>query len=301
MIDVLVTGAGGALGSVLMRVLSEERKSAYGMLTPHGPAPDVGKTLRADLLDPDSYRERISALAPRAIVHLAAVSLVSEVLRDPDRARAINVDGTVALLELSAQIGARFVYASTDLVFDGESAPYTENDATEPCSLYGRTKLEAECHVLTYRRGLVLRLPLLYGLPEVSRPPTFFQTLITSLKGGQPVNLFEDELRTPLWLDDAARACSKLASSAATGVLHVGGPETLSRLDMGRQVASELHCSHELLVPTRRAQLQAPEPRPRDVSLNSRRYAEQFAGPAGLSMALALPLALAQGPHRRLS
>jgi dTDP-4-dehydrorhamnose reductase len=301
MIDCLVTGAGGALGSVLMRVLSEEHKNAYGMLSPHGPAPHVGKTLRVDLLEPESYRDRVSALAPRAIVHLAAVSQVSETLRDPDHARALNVDATTALLELSATIGARFIYVSTDLVFDGEAAPYSENDATEPCSLYGRSKLEAECHVLTYRRGLVARLPLLYGLPDVTRAPTFFQTLLAALRSDQPVQLFADEFRTPLWLDDAARACSALAHSTLTGVIHLGGPETLSRLAMGQHVASALHCSHQLLVPIRRAQLQAPEPRPRDVSLDSRRYSAHFGGPVGLTMAQALPLALAHGPHRRLS
>jgi dTDP-4-dehydrorhamnose reductase len=301
MIDCLVTGAGGALGSVLMRVLSEEHKTAYGLVSPHGATPLVGKTLRVDLGDPRSYRDRILALDPRAIIHLGAISQVAEALRDPEQTRRINVDATISLLAISASIGARFIFASTDLVFDGESAPYSENSTTEPCSYYGRTKLEAECHVLTYRNGLIVRLPLLYGLPEAARAPTFFENMLASLRAGRPVQLFEDEFRSPLWLDDAARACSRVAGTSLTGVLHMGGPTTLSRLQLGQAVVQNLGLDPQLLIANRRAQLQAPEPRPRDVSLSSDKYTAYFGAPVGLAIEAALPLVFARGPHRALS
>ena len=301
MIDCLVTGAGGGLGSVLMRVLSEAHKNVYGLVSPQGPAPDVGKVLRVDLTDPTSYRDRVFALAPRAIIHLAAVATVAEVLRDPDRARAVNVDATAALLDLSDAVGARFIYISTDLVFDGDCAPYNENAAAEPCSLYGRTKLEGECHVLAHPRTLVARLPLLYGLPEVARAPTFFEQLISAVKSGKPINLFEDEFRTPLWLDDAARACKLLSESEHHGVVHVGGPERLSRVEMGRLVAAALSCSDRSLVSVPRSAAPTPEPRPRDVSLDSSRFRTLFGAEPGLPMREALPLALARHPHRLLS
>lgn len=301
MIDCLVTGAGGALGSVLMRVLTEEHKQVYGLISPHGPAPDVGKTLRVDLTDPRTYQDRVFALAPRTIIHLAAISKPALALEDPELARAVNVEATAALVALSHDIGARFIYASTDMVFDGEQAPYREVDATEPGTYYGRTKLEGECHVLAYPRTLVARLPLLYGLPEVSREPTFFETMLKALRSGTPVRLFEDEHRTPLWLDDAARACSRLADSDVTGVLHVAGPESLSRLEMGRLVAAAISCSTEPIVATRRADHPSVEPRPRDLSLDCTRYIDHFGVPAGRDMRTALPRVLARGPHRLLS
>jgi dTDP-4-dehydrorhamnose reductase len=297
----LVTGAGGALGSVLMRVLCEQRRSAQGVVSLTGASPYVGKVMRADLTDPRSYEDRLFALAPRVIVHLAGVSTVAGAYDEPERARAINIDATARLLALSEALGARFIYASTDLVFDGESAPYDEHAAPEPGTLYGRTKLEAECYVLAYRRGLVLRFPLLYGLPDVQRTPTFFETLTTSLRNGQPVRLFEDEVRTPLWLDDAARACALLGASELTGVVHLGGPARLSRFEMGQRVAAALNVDPGLLVPSRRAELQAPEPRARDVSLVNGRYRAHFGQAVGRSMELALPLALAQRPSRLLS
>jgi dTDP-4-dehydrorhamnose reductase len=297
----LVTGAGGALGSVLMRVLSEQRVAAQGIVSPDGPSPYVGKVMRADLTDLRTYRDRVFALAPRVIVHLAGVTTVAGAYEDPERARAINIDATAQLVALSEALGARFVYASTDLVFDGEGAPYDEDAAPEPGTIYGRTKLEAECYVLAYRRGLVLRFPLMYGLPDVQRAPTFFETLIASLRSGRSVNLFEDEVRTPLWLDDAARACWRLGSSEQTGVVHLGGPERLSRFEMGQRIAQALAADPQLLVRARRAELQSPEPRARDVSLSSGRYHTHFAQAVGRSMQQALPLALLHAPSRLLS
>lgn len=301
MTDWLVTGAGGTLGSVLMRVLAEERGACVGMVSPGGPRPQLGKTFAADLCDPTSYEERVFALAPKVIVHLAAVAQLAKCIDDPELAHGVNVDATARLVNIAKAMGARLLFASTDLVFDGEAAPYDEDATTEPTSLYGRTKLEAECHVLTYKRGLVVRFPLMYGMPEATRAPSFFESLVRSLRAGEPVGLFQDEIRTPLWLDDAARACVTLGQSTLSGVVHAGGPERLSRMDMGRQVANALAAPETLLRAISRDDVPFPEPRPRDVSLDSSRYRAQVGSAPGRSMREALPLIFQRKASTRLS
>jgi dTDP-4-dehydrorhamnose reductase len=298
MIDCLVTGAGGALGSVVMRRLAREHKHAYGLVSRDGPTPAHGQTLRVELTDPRSYRDHILTLAPRAIIHLAAISKPSAVLADPELAHAVNVDATAALVELASMLGARFFYASTDMVFDGESGPYSERDATEPGTLYGRMKLEGECHVLAHPGALVARLPLLYGNPAVARASTFFEDMVQALLVGRPIQLFEDELRSPLWLEDAAEACIRLSETAISGVLHVAGPEGLSRVEMGQRLAAALSCSPTPLVTTRRDAMPGPEPRPRDLRLDCSRYLAEFGVLPGRPMHIALPLALARDPHQ---
>ena len=297
MIDCLVTGAGGALGSVLVRQLLGERARVGAFVSPSGPAPQLESILRADLTDPASYRDRVLALAPRAIVHLAAVSKPSEAVRDPERARAVNVLATAALVELSAELGARFVYASTDMVFDGECAPYGETDPAEPLSVYGRTKLEGERAALAHPGALVVRFPLLYGVPAVAREPTFFEAMLAALQSGQSIRLFEDEVRTPLWLEDAASACIRLTRSELTGIIHVAGPESLSRLQMGHELAAALGCDPAPLRASRRADVPAEEPRPRDLSLTCARYAAHFGAPPGRDMSSAAALVASTLDH----
>lgn len=301
MTEFLVTGAGGALGSVLMRELVGQQRSAEGIVSPSGPTPFRGTVWSADLCDSRTYRERAIALAPKVIVHLGAVSVPTEAYRDPERARKVNVEATAILLAVAETVGAHFVYASSDLVFDGEAPPYDEDDAPEPTSIYGRTKLEAESHVLTYRRGLVLRFPLLYGLPEAARKPTFFETVLDNLRNGRPTRLFHDEVRTPLWLDDAARTCARVAGTDLRGVMHVGGPESLSRYAMGQRVARAIGAPAHLLEMASRTELASPEPRPRDTSLDSPRHIARFGEPPGRPFDEALALLLTQPPNRLLS
>jgi dTDP-4-dehydrorhamnose reductase len=301
MTDFVVTGAGGALGSVLMRELTRLARPAEGIVSPLGPVPFSGQVWSADLLDPRTYRERLLALAPKVIVHLGAVASPSEAYEDPERARKVNVESTSVLISLAEKCGARFLYASTDLVFDGEVAPYCEDDAPEPSTIYGRTKLEAEAHVFTYKRGLAIRFPLMYGFPDAARKPTFFEAMIENLRAGKPVRLFTDEFRTPLWLDDAARACIALADSQLRGAVHVGGPERLSRFEMGERVAAAINAPVRLLEAVRRGEFASPEARVHDVSLVSQRYAEQLGAPPGRPMHEAMSLLLAQPPNRLLS
>jgi dTDP-4-dehydrorhamnose reductase len=301
MAEWLVTGAGGALGSVLMRVLAEDRHEHVGLVSPTGPRPQLGKVVPIDLCELPALQERVFSIAPKVIVHLGAVAQLAKCLEDPELAHRVNVEATAKLVEVASALGARLLFASTDLVFDGEAAPYDEDAAPEPCSVYGLTKLEAESHVLTYKRGLVARFPLLYGVPEVSRAPSFFESLVTSLRTGQSVSLFHDEVRTPLWLDDAAHACVALAVSALTGTVHVGGPDRLSRLQMGELVAAQLDASRTLLRPASRDEVSFPEPRPRDVSLNSNRYLTRMGHAPGRSMRDALPLIFQRKASGRLS
>src|SRR5262245_10685159 len=140
MTDYLVTGAGGALGSVLMRELARSGRTAEGIASRGGPLPFEGTAWRADLGNPRTYRDRVRVLAPRVIVHLGAVSRPDDAWRDPVQARRVNIESTRVLIELAAAAGARLLYASTDLVFSGEDPPYGEDDATGPLSIYGRTK-----------------------------------------------------------------------------------------------------------------------------------------------------------------
>ena len=272
----LVTGAGGALGSVLMRELTRAGRTVEGIVSPEGPVPFEGAAWRADLRDPQTYRDRVRALAPQVIVHLGAVSRPDDSWRDPARARQVNVESTCVLLELAQAAGARFLYASTDLVFSGEKPPYDEDDATGPLSIYGRTKLEAESRVLAYPRGLVLRLPLLYGVPAAARAPTFFQQVLARLEAGERTRLFADEMRTPLWYDDAARAFVRVAGTDLAGAMHLGGPERLSRFEMGARMAGAVGVPLDLVEPGSQAEAAAGEPRARDVSLLSSRYVAAF-------------------------
>lgn len=267
----LVTGASGVLGGYVLRELGSRRWPVAAWTGRR--AWDVGE-VRArpvDLRDRDAVVCAFAEARPDAVLHLAARSSVADCHRDPAAARAVNAAGTALLADLAERTRARLVHVSTDLVFDGEEAPYAESATPAPLSVYGRTKREGELALAGRPRQLTVRVSLLYGPSLGGSRGSFFDTQCQALRRGGPLPLFVDEWRTPLDLPTAAQALVALAASDVEGVLHLGGPERLSRWEMGRRLAAVLDLDSSSLVAAPRAAVPAAEPRPRDVSLDSSR------------------------------
>jgi dTDP-4-dehydrorhamnose reductase len=271
----LVTGASGYLGSYLVRHLRGLGASVVAWSgSQHGDL--FGVPLRlVDLADPQALAAAFAEARPDLIIHAAAWARLGDCHRDPAGAERVNTQGSAVLAELAARAGARLVLVSTDLVFDGERGGYREEDPPAPLSVYSRTKAAAEEVVLGRPQNAVVRVSLLFG-PSLTGRPSFFDQQVTALGSGQPVPLFVDEWRTPLSLLTAAAALVEVARSDFTGRLHVGGPERLSRLEMGQRLAEFLGVGPAGIVAVRRADAPAAEPRPRDTSLDSGRWRELF-------------------------
>ncbi|MBY0229620.1 MAG: sugar nucleotide-binding protein, partial [Gemmataceae bacterium] len=211
MTRLLVTGAGGLLGGWVRRA------APSGTLAWMGSA-DVPLTDEARVAS--AFREA----RPGVVLHLAAMARVDACERDPAMAQRINAGAPALLARLCAERGAHLVVVSTDMVFDGERAPYRECDGPSAVSAYGRTKAEGERF-----GGTVARLSLLAG--------GFFDEQARRLRAGEPITLYEDEWRTPLDLPTAAAALLELAQARPGGVWHLAGPERLSRWQMGEALA----------------------------------------------------------------
>lgn len=271
----LLTGASGQLGAYLLRE-GLRRGRPITAWSGHRPGELFGCPLRpVDLTDEDAVAAAFREARPDVVIHAAAMAGVADCHRDPARAEVINTRGSARIAELAEQSGARLVHVSTDMVFDGERGGYREEDAVAPLSKYGRTKAEAERVVLAHPRTVVVRVSLLFG-PGVGERRTFFDEQVAALKEGRPLTLFHDEWRTPLSLLAAARGLLDIAESDVVGLLHMGGPERLSRLDMGRRLAAFLGLDPVGIVSASRLSAPAVEPRPRDLSLDSSKWRRLF-------------------------
>jgi dTDP-4-dehydrorhamnose reductase len=139
------------------------------------------------------------------------------------------VRGSANVALAAHRAGARLVHLSTDLVFDGEhGAPYTEDDEPRPVMTYGQHKLDAERLVLrAHPDALVVRTSLLLGPPDGAQE---------ALARRDDVEFYEDEIRTPIRVADLAAALLLLAERGETGILHVAGPEALSRAELAARL-----------------------------------------------------------------
>jgi dTDP-4-dehydrorhamnose reductase len=267
----LLTGASGQLGAYVLLAVRDWKTDVVAW-SGSRTGELFGRPLRpVDLADAGAVAAAFREAGPDVVLHAGALTSVAGCHRDPRRARQVNAEGTATLADLAARAGARLVLVSTDLVFDGEGGSYREEDPVSPLSVYGRTKVAAEQAVLACPGGVVVRVSLLFG-PTRSGRPAFFDEQAAALREGRPVTLFHDEWRTPLALSAAARGLLAVASSGYTGLWHMGGPERMSRLEMGRRLAACLGLDPAAIVPASRESAPAAEPRPRDTSLDSSRW-----------------------------
>lgn len=286
---ILLTGASGFLGGVFCRELAGEHEIT-GLCRRQVAAPGV-RSLQLDLTNGQALRELLRAEHFDAVVHVAALSNPNQCQEEPALSRRVNVEATMLLADLCAERNLPLAFTSTDLVFDGTGSLYAEDAPPSPVSLYGEHKVLAEEAVLARhpQGGLVCRLPLLFGRAEPGAQ-CFLDGFLASARRGEPLRLFEDEFRSPVDAVDAARGLVLMLAQGARGILHLGGPERLSRLTFGQRLKDALAALglgpalH--IQATRQADVAMAAPRPRDVSLSSAHARALGFAPATVAQAL---------------
>ena len=223
----LVSGGSGYLGGELLRA-AVPGVAATHLTTEPEPLPGVD-WLRLDVRDRAAVDSAFEWLRPEAVVHTAY-------LQDGPEAEETNVLGSEVVAVAAARVGARLIHLSTDLVFDGTaSAPYRESDRPNPVSPYGHSKLAAEQRVsAAHPAALVVRTSLMVG---ASSPGRHELAALRAAAGETEMTFFDDELRSPVLVGDLARALLELAGRDERGLLHVAGPEPVSRYGLACLVA----------------------------------------------------------------
>lgn len=267
---VLVTGAGGLLGGRIAALL---HAGGFDVLAAHRrtPPPRGPRSVSIELHDPDALVRLLDAERPDAVVHAAVLGRVDQCQDGPAQAEATNATLPATVARLCRDRGLRLVALSTDMVFAGDRAPVREDDPARPLSVYGRTKRDGERAVLeALPQAAVARVALVYGRGHGPRG-TSSESVAWSLRAGGRAVLFTDEHRTPIDPESVADAVARLLRRGGSGLYHLGGPERLSRYELGARVARLLGLDATLLVASRQDERPAPEPRPKDLSLDSGR------------------------------
>jgi len=266
----IVTGANGFVaGSVLAQAGGEWQVHALS----RGPALLRRENLHwhvCDPLAPGQLGRLFHEIRPHAVIHTAAVADIDFCEANPRIAQAVNVDFTRALAALCADAGCKLVFCSTDTVFDGEHAPYREDDPPGPINYYAGTKVEAEAIVNRLGAGAVIaRLSLVVGLPVLGAGNSFLTRMISSMKAGLNVGVQEREIRAPVDVITAGRALLELAAGGHRGTFHLAGHERLNRGEMARKIGRRFGFPEQLVVAQSAVAIPGRAPRPRDVSLDN--------------------------------
>jgi dTDP-4-dehydrorhamnose reductase len=227
----LITGGSGYLGAHLSRLAREMWHVVATYLT-HPPNLPGCRTVRLDVRDEAAVSRLLAEVQPAAVIHAAAD------MSSPAAMHSTIATGTRNVAAAAAAVGAKLFHLSTDVLFDGEHAPYAESDLPSPITPYGQAKAEAERAVThLYPEAIIVRTSLIYGFAPPD-PRTLWT--VESVLRCQPITLFTDEMRCPVWVEQLAAALLELAGARRAqdaGVWQIAGPQPLSRYEFGERLA----------------------------------------------------------------
>jgi dTDP-4-dehydrorhamnose reductase len=264
---ILITGASGFLGRYLLKHSPDEAQVLAQFFTHsvHSIYPNI-KTIRLDLLLPKL--DQLMQFEPDVIVHTAAISSIDTCELNPDLAWSINFEATQKLSEIAKQNHARFIFLSTDTVFDGTHGNYSERDTPNPLNVYAQTKFESEKYIQEDLDNSVIVRPALFYGKSLNGSPSFTQIALEKLKAGEPVTVFTDQYRSPVPVAQLAQAIWKLVDMNFCGIIHVGGSERISRSEMGVKLCRQFGLPLDLLIKVPSIKSGQAAQRPLDCSLD---------------------------------
>jgi len=261
----LVTGVSGMLGHSLTRLAARDHavSGSYGSFPVSMPG---ARTFAMDLTDEGQLRRWVRELEPQAIIHTAALTNVDECERDLHRAKRINAGVTRRLADLAGEVRARFVYISTDYVFDGARGDYREADPPSPVNAYGESKLMGEVAAREASPDALIIRTSIFGF-NIQPKTGVVEYVMNALKKRQTITRYLDQFSTPIYTADLSRLILELLDRGATGLFHAGGGEKISRYRFARQVADTWSLPGKLIRPVPFEQLAGAARRPKDSSL----------------------------------
>ena len=222
---VLIVGAHGQLGFELQR-------TAPGNLD----VASVGRP-EIDISDSDSIERVVQQYQPDVIINAAAYTAVDKAESEAQLAWLINHKGAENLAAAAARSDIRLIHVSTDFVFEGGNCrPRQPNDAAEPQSVYGKSKLAGERAVLQQsENALVVRTSWLYS----SHGHNFVKTMLRLMGERDSIGIVVDQVGAPTWANMLAKTLWELQATHATGIYHCSNNGVASWYDFAVAIQEE--------------------------------------------------------------
>lgn len=263
--SLLITGATGFLGGHLI-AHARENWQVYATYRTNKPNLPQINWIALDLNDLSKLEQTLKVQKIDVIIHAAAIADLDRAENNQELAHQINVLATQKIVGLCESMRIRLIFISTDMVFDGEKGYFTEKDPVNPLNYYGKSKMMAENYIRQFSSNYVIaRSALIYGFSR-TESRTFSEIMLERTKNGESVQLFTDQYRTPILVDNLVQVLLELANSDYCGTLNLGSPDRVSRYEFGILFAKYFSISSNLLIPTQMKDYQFKAARPKDTS-----------------------------------
>lgn len=265
---ILITGVTGMLGKDIAGVLAETANIKIIGIVRSIKQQCPGYELQlCDLSDILKLQKLVKEINPDVIIHCAAVVDLDECEKNHLLANAVHVEATDVLSRFN--VGhTRFIYISTDSVFNGEGGPYSEEDPTNPINYYALSKRNGENVALQNNPYAVVLRTNIYGF-HIPIGKSLGEWAINSLRSGECINGFTDVFFNPLYTKQVATIVIKyFLSNNRNNIWHLGTKESLSKYDFVKMIAKQFGFDEKLVNPLSIKGFKFSTPRPKSTILD---------------------------------
>ncbi len=232
MLKIALTGADGLVGSRIVELL----KNDFEFI----PLPQN----LMDITNKEQVSSALKNLDFDIFFHLAAYTNVPGAESNKELCFKINRDGTKNVFEAVSQKQKKFIYISTDFVFDGINPPYDEYSTPNPVGVYAQSKFEGEKVIGNH--GMIVRIAYPYRA-SFELKKDFFKTFKSYLENGKTLSMITDSLMTPTFIDDIAYGLKYLFNNYSPKIFHLVGSESISPYNAALTVAETFNLDKSLI------------------------------------------------------
>jgi len=273
---IIITGSKGMLGKDVVNMLSQgEGMTIFGLDRIAGKAQVNVEQIALDLTDFGLLRKIVKDIKPEIIVHCAANVNVDDCEKNKKYAYDLHVGSTDILASYKPD-RVKFVYISTDSVFDGKKGSYGEESKPSPLNYYARTKFEGEKTSSRRNPNAIIIRTNIYGFNSYSKK-SLAEWAIENLKNGNAINGFTDTVFNPVYTKQLARIIGKLLIGGRyAGILNIGCDDYISKYVFLLRMAEVFSFSGNLIKESSTAQVKMDVKRPKNTTLDINRLKSIF-------------------------
>jgi len=265
---ILITGGTGMLGKAIIEN-APDNAAIMGTYSGKYSVADLGNVSYAnlDIQDEEGYKKLFDVFKPDVVIHAASIGSPDFAEQNKEITWAINVGGTGTILSLCEKSGAKFIYISSNGIYDGDNAPYGEDDKAEPINYYGLTKQEGE--ILTRKskaKTAIVRPILMYGWNHPFERNNIVTTALAKLAKKETMNVYDDVYSNPLYSGSCAEAIWKLIEEGRYETFNIAGMDRVSIFELLRRAAEAFGLDASLIHPVKQGFFNELVRRPKDTS-----------------------------------
>jgi dTDP-4-dehydrorhamnose reductase len=270
---ILITGATGMLGTNIINVFKDDNRfEVYGISRRiNGKINNYNRVI-TDITDNNQLLKILKQIKPDIIIHCAANTNVDDCNDNKGYTYKLHVDATRTL----AKFNSRYIYISTDSVFDGQKGNYSEEDKTNPLNYYAATKLKGEKISLnTNSKALIIRTNI-YGF-HLEKKNSLVEWALDNLLLNNEINGFTDVYFNPIYVSQLAKIIKEtIIANNISGILNVGSKEYISKYQFLVKVAKVFNITKSLIIPKSIEDINFAAMRPRNTTLNLKKFQDVF-------------------------